>query len=57
MNLVNKQTVQNSMGKRLVKNQLARSIFFLAAGFGMLVLAVLLYRIFQKAQAISIGAF
>ncbi len=36
------------MGKRLVKNQLARSIFFLAAGFGMLVLAVLLYRIFSE---------
>ncbi|RYG74706.1 phosphate ABC transporter permease PstA [Lentibacillus lipolyticus] len=48
MNLVDKQTVQSSMTKRLVKNRLANSLFFLAAAFGIVVLAILLYRIYSE---------
>ncbi|HLR61056.1 MAG TPA: phosphate ABC transporter permease PstA [Lentibacillus sp.] len=48
MNLVDKQIVQNKMNKRIVRNQIMQQLFFVAAAFGIIVLAVLLYRIFSE---------
>lgn len=48
MNLVDKQVVQNKMNKRIISNRIMRQLFFLASVFGIVVLAVLLYRIFSE---------
>ncbi|TMN22663.1 phosphate ABC transporter permease PstA [Lentibacillus cibarius] len=48
MNLVDKQVVQNKMNKRIISNRVMRQMFFLASVFGIVVLAVLLYRIFSE---------
>ncbi|GAA0443280.1 phosphate ABC transporter permease PstA [Lentibacillus halophilus] len=48
MNLVDKQIVQKSMGRRILKNQLGRTVFFLASVFGIAILAVLFYRILSE---------
>lgn len=48
MNLVDKQLVQNKMNNRVFKSQIMRQVFFLATAFGIVVLAVLLYRIFSE---------
>ncbi|GAF64047.1 ABC transporter permease protein [Bacillus sp. TS-2] len=39
------EKVQNRIGKRLVTNKVAKSIFFLASSFGLIVLAILIYRV------------
>ncbi|PBB06931.1 MULTISPECIES: phosphate ABC transporter permease PstA [Salimicrobium] len=48
MNLVDKQLVQRRRKKRLFSNRIMRQIFFSASVFGIVVLAVLLYRIFRE---------
>ncbi|GAA0447984.1 phosphate ABC transporter permease PstA [Lentibacillus halophilus] len=48
MNLVDKKVVQNKMNKRIISNRIMRQMFFLASAFGIVVLAILLYRIFSE---------
>ncbi|ASN05224.1 phosphate ABC transporter permease PstA [Virgibacillus necropolis] len=48
MSLIDKESVRNSTGKRLTKNQIFRWLFFLATLFGIVVLATLLFRIFTQ---------
>lgn len=48
MQLVDKQVVKKKMGKRLIKNQLLKRLFFLATLFGIVVLGTLLFRIFSE---------
>jgi phosphate transport system permease protein len=48
MNLINHESVVKRMKARLSVNRIYKSIFFVATMFGLLVLAVLLYRIFTQ---------
>ncbi|TFJ94109.1 phosphate ABC transporter permease PstA [Lentibacillus salicampi] len=48
MNLIDKQFVQRKMNSRIIKSQVMRQLFFLATAFGIVVLAVLLYKIFSE---------
>lgn len=48
MNLINKEAVRNTTGKRLTKNHISRGLFFLATLFGIVVLATLLFRVFTQ---------
>ncbi|MFD1363047.1 phosphate ABC transporter permease PstA [Lentibacillus salinarum] len=48
MNLIDKQLVQKKMKNRIIKSQIMRQLFFLATAFGIVVLAILLYRIFSE---------
>ena len=48
MNIVDKNEIQKNMGGRLLRNQIMKTLLFLATGFGLLVLAVLIYRIVSQ---------
>ncbi|WP_077326995.1 phosphate ABC transporter permease PstA [Virgibacillus siamensis] len=48
MNLVDKKSIHNGIPRRLAANQILKGLFFLAAVFGITVLAVLLYRILTQ---------
>ena len=45
MKYVDTAQVQKKMGSRLFANNLAKTFFFLATSFGLVVLVVLIYRV------------
>ncbi|UYG98235.1 phosphate ABC transporter permease PstA [Cytobacillus firmus] len=48
MALINQDNVTRRIGKRILQNKILKWLFFLATTFGIVVLAVLLYRIFTQ---------
>lgn len=48
METIDKQTVQKNMTKRVTKNAVLKSLFFIATIFGILVLGTLLYRVISQ---------
>ncbi|MDV2885766.1 phosphate ABC transporter permease PstA [Alkalihalophilus pseudofirmus] len=45
---IDKDTVQKRMNTRLVKNNLAKGLFFVSTMFGLVVLAILIFRVFSQ---------
>ncbi|MFS0780913.1 phosphate ABC transporter permease PstA [Bacillus sp. 1P06AnD] len=48
MKFLDDQAVMGKMKKRIMKNKVCKAIFFAATMFGLLILAILLYRIFSQ---------
>src|SRR5690606_46 len=58
MGLINKEKVKKRIGMRLFKSTLSRGLFFLATSFGLIVLAILIYRVInQGAGHLSLDFF
>jgi phosphate transport system permease protein len=51
MALVNKDTVKKHMGRRLISNQFMKALFFASTLFGLVILAILVYRIVSQGYA------
>ncbi|MCR2822424.1 phosphate ABC transporter permease PstA [Lederbergia panacisoli] len=47
MELINKEKVSQRIGSRILTNAVMKWLFFLATSFGLIVLAILIYRIFN----------
>ncbi len=48
MELINKEQVTKKIGSRILKNSILKWLFLLATSFGLIVLAILIYRIFTQ---------
>lgn len=57
MGLIDQEKVTKRIGSRLLKNTVIRTLFFLATTVGLIVLAVLLYRIFTQGSGYLDGQF
>lgn len=48
MELINKAEVKKRIGSRLIKNTISKWLFMLATSIGLIVLAILIYRIMSQ---------